>query len=44
LVIAKRIVEAHGGDMGFDSTLGVGTVFYFTLPVAPPPTTEISVG
>jgi signal transduction histidine kinase len=44
LVIAKRIVEAHGGDMGFDSTLGVGTVFFFTLPIAPPPTTEISVG
>ncbi|MBX3063369.1 MAG: GAF domain-containing sensor histidine kinase [Anaerolineae bacterium] len=34
LVIAKRIVEAHGGEMGFDSALNVGTTFYFTLPVA----------
>jgi signal transduction histidine kinase len=34
LVIAKRIVEAHGGEMSFDSTLGVGTTFNFTLPVA----------
>jgi signal transduction histidine kinase len=34
LVIAKRIVEAHGGEMSFDSTLGVGTLFFFTLPVA----------
>jgi signal transduction histidine kinase len=37
LVIAKRIVEAHGGDMGFDSALGVGTKFFFTLPIAEPP-------
>lgn len=36
LVIAKKIVEAHGGEMGFDSTLDAGTTFYFTLPVAPP--------
>jgi signal transduction histidine kinase len=36
LVIAKKIVEAHGGEMGFDSTLDVGTVFHFTLPVAAP--------
>jgi signal transduction histidine kinase len=32
LVIAKRIVEAHGGDMGLDSELNVGTTFHFTLP------------
>jgi signal transduction histidine kinase len=32
LAIAKRIVEAHGCDMGLKSELGVGTVFYFTLP------------
>lgn len=36
LVIAKRIVEAHGGDMGVESELGVGTNFYFTLPSAKP--------
>ncbi len=32
LVIAKRIVEAHGGDMWLESELGVGTTFLFTLP------------
>lgn len=32
LVIAKRIIEAHGGEMGVESELGVGTTFYFTLP------------
>lgn len=34
LVIAKRIIEAHGGEMGLTSELGVGTTFYFTLPIA----------
>lgn len=34
LVIAKRIVEAHGGEIGFDSELGAGTRFFFTLPMA----------
>jgi signal transduction histidine kinase len=34
LVIAKRIIEAHGGEMGFSSALGVGTTFYVTLPTA----------
>jgi signal transduction histidine kinase len=33
LVIAKKIVEAHGGEMSFTSTFGVGTTFFFTLPV-----------
>jgi signal transduction histidine kinase len=32
LVIAKRIVEAHGGDMGVESEVEVGTTFFFTLP------------
>lgn len=36
LVIAKKIIEAHGGEMGFESTLDQGTTFYFTLPVAVP--------
>src|SRR4029079_2467761 len=34
LVIAKRIVEAHGGNMWMHSELGVGTSFFFTLPFA----------
>lgn len=32
LVIAKRIVEAHGGEMWLDSQVDVGTTFYFTVP------------
>ncbi|KAB2905326.1 MAG: GAF domain-containing sensor histidine kinase [Anaerolineae bacterium] len=34
MVIAKRIVEAHGGEMWLESEQGVGTSFFFTLPVA----------
>jgi len=34
LVIAKRIVEAHGGEMWMESELGVGTAFSFTLPMS----------
>jgi signal transduction histidine kinase len=33
LPIAKKIVEALGGDMGVESTVGVGTTFHFTLPL-----------
>jgi signal transduction histidine kinase len=34
LMIAKNIVEAHGGEIGCDSEVGKGTCFWFTLPVA----------
>ncbi|TNF28258.1 MAG: CHASE2 domain-containing protein [Deltaproteobacteria bacterium] len=32
LAIAKRIVEEHGGAIGFDTELEVGTTFWFELP------------
>jgi signal transduction histidine kinase len=33
LAIAKQIVVAHGGEVAVDSTVGVGTTFYITLPI-----------
>jgi PAS domain S-box-containing protein len=35
LPISRGIVEAHGGNIWIESTLGVGTTVRFSLPVAP---------
>jgi len=33
LYITKNIIEAHGGKIWFESGLGKGTTFYFTIPI-----------
>ncbi len=35
LSIARKVVEAHGGKIWIDSSTGLGTRVWFTLPVAP---------
>jgi signal transduction histidine kinase len=36
LKIAREIVLMHGGDMGIESELGVGSFFFFKLPIPKP--------
>jgi signal transduction histidine kinase len=39
LSIARRIVEAHRGAIGVTSTVGQGSRFHFTIPIAGAPAT-----
>jgi signal transduction histidine kinase len=36
LAIVRQLVEAHGGTVRVESTLGTGSCFAFTLPIAAP--------
>lgn len=36
LYICRKIIDAHGGEIGVESEVGRGSIFFFTLPVPRP--------
>lgn len=36
LAIVREMVNMHGGNVGFESEVGVGSTFYFSLPIQQP--------
>lgn len=44
LSITKAVVDAHGGELHIDSTVGEGTTFTFELPASPPRLRKVRAG
>jgi signal transduction histidine kinase len=42
LVLARQIIEAHGGEVGFESEEGSGSTFWIRLPAAPQDEVEVA--
>lgn len=42
LYLCRQIINAHGGEIGVDSRLGQGAIFWFTLPIARPASLDLN--